>query len=321
MPVLLSCSTFLPPTSTNTQRRLAITPCHCWVPLAATLQGHGVPSPPAWLLRALAQRLRHQTGLNLFNFDVIVPMHLHRRSSPQAAHDSHQGGSAAEDSPAAAAAAASGASSEQQELSRLRRPGEAGGGTGAAAEGQDPAADDPLVLDLQAAAQAAAAAAAATAAVEREVAARRQAEQQQGTRGGEEAGEQGELLYHLIDINYFPGEVLAARRTNGCSCCGWLDGWAMQSGLRACVVFAPSWRLLVWLLLATFEPLRQLRGLTQAGFFSRRLQFESSQACAIHFPPPSLGISSHLSCPALAVLQATRRCPTMRHTCCSSCAA
>ncbi|KAL4856048.1 60S ribosomal protein L35a-3 [Chlorella vulgaris] len=167
-------------------------------------KGHGVPSPPAWLLRALAQRMRHQTGLNLFNFDVIVPMHLHRRSSPQAAHASHQGGSAAEERPAAAAAA-SGASSERQELSRLRRPGEAGGGTGAAAEGQDPAADDPLVLDLQAAAQAAAASAAATAAVEQEAAARRQAERQRGTRGGEEAGEQGELLYHLIDINYFPG--------------------------------------------------------------------------------------------------------------------
>jgi hypothetical protein len=233
-PVLLSCSTFLPPTSTNTQRRLAITPCHCWVPRAAALQGHGVPSPPAWLLRALAQRLRHQTGLNLFNFDVIVPMHLHRRSSPQAAHDLHQGGSAAEDSPAAAAAAASGASSEQQELSQLRGPGEAGGGTATGRE--DPAADDPVVLDLQAAAQAAAAAAAATAAVEQEAAARRQAERQGGTRGGEEAGEQGELLYHLIDINYFPGEVLAARRTNGCSCCGWPAGPCNQAyGLVWCL--------------------------------------------------------------------------------------
>lgn len=38
------------------------------------LQGHGVLSPPGWLIQELAQRLRQHLGLNLFNFDVIVPL-------------------------------------------------------------------------------------------------------------------------------------------------------------------------------------------------------------------------------------------------------
>lgn len=38
------------------------------------MQGHGVASPPMWLVRQLAQRLRRHLGLNLFNFDVIMPL-------------------------------------------------------------------------------------------------------------------------------------------------------------------------------------------------------------------------------------------------------
>ena len=34
-----------------------------------------MPSPPAWFIEQLAQRLRRHLGLNLFNFDLIVPMH------------------------------------------------------------------------------------------------------------------------------------------------------------------------------------------------------------------------------------------------------
>lgn len=36
-------------------------------------QGHGVASPPEWLIQQLAARLRQHLGLTLFNFDVIVP--------------------------------------------------------------------------------------------------------------------------------------------------------------------------------------------------------------------------------------------------------
>ena len=48
-------------------------PAHRSARLCAPPQGHGVSSPPAWFLQHLAQRLRHQLGLNLFNFDLIVP--------------------------------------------------------------------------------------------------------------------------------------------------------------------------------------------------------------------------------------------------------
>jgi inositol-1,3,4-trisphosphate 5/6-kinase/inositol-tetrakisphosphate 1-kinase len=35
--------------------------------------GHGVAPPPEWAWRQLARRLRHTLGLELFNFDLIVP--------------------------------------------------------------------------------------------------------------------------------------------------------------------------------------------------------------------------------------------------------
>ena len=37
--------------------------------------GHacGVPQPPAWLVEALADKLRQRLGLHLFNFDMIRP--------------------------------------------------------------------------------------------------------------------------------------------------------------------------------------------------------------------------------------------------------
>lgn len=37
-------------------------------------RGHGVPTPPPWLWRGLATRLRDTLGLTLFNFDLIVPL-------------------------------------------------------------------------------------------------------------------------------------------------------------------------------------------------------------------------------------------------------
>jgi hypothetical protein len=41
---------------------------------SAGVQGHGVTSPPMRLIQELAERLRRHMGLNLFNFDVIVPL-------------------------------------------------------------------------------------------------------------------------------------------------------------------------------------------------------------------------------------------------------
>ena len=55
-------------------------------PRRAATQGHGVVGPPMWLVRELAQRLRQHLGLNLFNFDVIVPL---RPPATQQAHGSN----------------------------------------------------------------------------------------------------------------------------------------------------------------------------------------------------------------------------------------
>ncbi|KAL4446825.1 hypothetical protein ABPG77_008069 [Micractinium sp. CCAP 211/92] len=172
-------------------------------------KGHGVPSPPAWLLQALAQRLRRKTGLSLFNFDVIVPMHCHRRLTHQHSVSPHGTGSGAAggagtpnggspppappNSIAAAAAAA---------LAAVQADAPA-----AAACEQSALDDEPAVLNLTAASAASVAAAAAGARVEGHggggVAAGSSARhrQQQAQQG---PGQQ-ELLYHLIDINYFPG--------------------------------------------------------------------------------------------------------------------
>lgn len=175
-------------------------------------QGHGVPSPPAWLLQALAQRLRSKTGLSLFNFDVIVPMHLHRRrphatssaaevaTSPPAVHGSSIAA-------AAAAAVAEADASAPQHLN--------GGGTLVHVAAGGPAADEePVALDLREAVAAEAAALSASASLDTELpqqaaaelasSAAQQAQQQQAA-AASEPGEQQELLYHLIDINYFPG--------------------------------------------------------------------------------------------------------------------
>ena len=37
-------------------------------------RGHGVPVPPEWLWRGIAEKIRTQLGLSLFNFDLIVPL-------------------------------------------------------------------------------------------------------------------------------------------------------------------------------------------------------------------------------------------------------
>lgn len=164
-----------------------------------------MPSPPAWLLQALAQRLRAKTGLNLFNFDVIVPMHLHRRQLPHAAS-----------APAAAAAAAEASGSQAQQNSA--HPPLASANTPAVPGGDE----EPAAIDLRVAAAAEAAAAggpAATAGANAAVAGQQEAGQRQQQAGqqqqpsfGQQAGQQEEqqqdpeeLLYHLIDINYFPG--------------------------------------------------------------------------------------------------------------------
>lgn len=204
-------------------------------PLPSPLpQGHGVPSPPAWLLQALAQRLRRKTGLSLFNFDVIVPMHLHRRRLPH-------GTSAGEAAPSGGASQA-----------RLNGGSSGGANAFAAAAAQAvaevecaaqhaaaaAAAEEPVAMELSAAGPSAAAEAAvveppqaAAAAPPGGQAQQQQAQQadQQQAQGGQQTGaaantaeagaagagaaaaaaggeeEPGELLYHLIDINYFPG--------------------------------------------------------------------------------------------------------------------
>jgi len=38
-------------------------------------KGHGVPTPPQWAWKAIARTLKHNLGLTLFNFDIIVPLH------------------------------------------------------------------------------------------------------------------------------------------------------------------------------------------------------------------------------------------------------
>lgn len=37
-------------------------------------QGHGVPKPPEWVFTGLAKFVQRETGLTLFNFDIIVPL-------------------------------------------------------------------------------------------------------------------------------------------------------------------------------------------------------------------------------------------------------
>eukprot|EP00890_Picochlorum_soloecismus_P001327 jgi/Picsp_1/2195/NSC_05659-R1_protein len=37
-------------------------------------EGHGVPTPPQWLWKGIANHLRKIMGLTLFNFDIIVPL-------------------------------------------------------------------------------------------------------------------------------------------------------------------------------------------------------------------------------------------------------
>ncbi|KAI8102202.1 hypothetical protein M9435_005808 [Picochlorum sp. BPE23] len=37
-------------------------------------QGHGVPKPPEWVFTGLAKFVQQETGLTLFNFDIIVPL-------------------------------------------------------------------------------------------------------------------------------------------------------------------------------------------------------------------------------------------------------
>ncbi|EFN57042.1 hypothetical protein CHLNCDRAFT_143757 [Chlorella variabilis] len=165
-------------------------------------QGHGVPSPPAWLLQALAQRLRRQTGLSLFNFDVIVPMHCHRR---RLRHDSSTAGVG---TPAS--------SLEQARMQQAGQAGQQAGGVqqnGACRPQQAEQAEEPAALDLRLAEAQAAAAAAAAPAVLHDAAARggacvgqerRPPSEHAGHAGQGEEGQQQELLYHLIDINYFP---------------------------------------------------------------------------------------------------------------------
>ena len=216
------------------------TPCPSTLP-----QGHGVPSPPAWLLQALAQRLRRQTGLSLFNFDVIVPMHCHRRCLR---HDSSTAGVG---TPAS--------SLEQARMQQAGQAGQQAGGVqqnGACRPQQAEQAEEPAALDLRLAEAQAAAAAAAAPAVLHDAAARggacvgqerRPPSEHAGHAGQGEEGQQQELLYHLIDINYFPGgqqgpgsppdPVLFTgfgSRRNVCVCLGpaaWKDGSML--GLRA----------------------------------------------------------------------------------------
>jgi hypothetical protein len=162
-----------------------------------------VPSPPAWLLHALAQRLRQEIGLSLFNFDVIVPMELHRPRTQQA-QQAQQPGEGAGGS-CVGLSAQPGAQAAGANDSHLP------GGEAAAAA----AAEEPACLDLRAAAEALAAAAAKPAQQQPEEQQQpqqlQQPQQQQGQQPGEEGAEE-ELLYHLIDINYFPGGCLGLAR-------------------------------------------------------------------------------------------------------------
>jgi inositol-1,3,4-trisphosphate 5/6-kinase/inositol-tetrakisphosphate 1-kinase len=45
-----------------------------WGTLDLAPQGHNVPEPPGWLWEAIAAHLRSRLSLQLFNFDVIVPL-------------------------------------------------------------------------------------------------------------------------------------------------------------------------------------------------------------------------------------------------------
>lgn len=178
----------------------------------ALLQGHGVPSPPAWLLQALAQRLRRKTGLSLFNFDVIVPMHCHRRLTQQHSVSPHGTGSGA----AGGAGTPNGGSPPPAPPNSIAA---AAAAALAAVQADAPAAaacehpaleEEPAVLNLTAASAASAAAAAVGTRIEGHcggVAAGGNARhhQQQAQHAQQGPGQQEELLYHLIDINYFPG--------------------------------------------------------------------------------------------------------------------
>jgi hypothetical protein len=188
-------------------------------------KGHGVPSPPAWLLQALAQRLRSKTGLSLFNFDVIVPMHLHRRrlAATTSAAEAVSSPPVEQNSSIAAVAAAAVAEVDASAAPHLN-----GSGTAAPAA----ADEEPVVMDLREAVAAEAAAASASTSLDIEAPqqaaagqasdcaaqqpapqqqqapaqrAPQQAPPQQAQQGAGEPGEPQELLYHLIDINYFPG--------------------------------------------------------------------------------------------------------------------
>ena len=200
-------------------------------------QGHGVPSPPAWLLQALAQRLRSKTGLSLFNFDVIVPMEQHRRRGLLGQQQTAGGKRRHVDAAAAAAAAAAPAN------------GAAGVPADAAGAEEEPAALDPAAAAAAAAEAAAAAAAEAEACAGGARAAPEQQQQQQPAgqeQAVQEQRQEEELLCHLIDINYFPG---AARRLECYSasnvalhaerralafdaCCACVPAWSAPSGLR-----------------------------------------------------------------------------------------
>ena len=225
-----------------------------------------MPSPPAWLLQALAQRLRSKTGLSLFNFDVIVPMHLHRRrphatssaaevaTSPPAVHGSSIAA-------AAAAAVAEADASAPQHLNGV-------GMLVPAAAGRPAADDEPVALDLREAVAAEAAAMSASTSLEAELpqqaaaglvsSAAQQAQQQQAQQrppqqaqqaaAASDPGEQQELLYHLIDINYFPGaSVQACRVPTACvmwavmlqiACSSRVLTAAADGPLMACSFFA-----------------------------------------------------------------------------------
>eukprot|EP00887_Chlorella_sp_A99_P003416 scaffold7.g3416.t1 len=68
-----------PPDLEFVQRVSAYPRAKSWGKADLAPKGHGVPSPPAWFIEQLAQRLQAHLGLNLFNFDLIVPMEEVRR--------------------------------------------------------------------------------------------------------------------------------------------------------------------------------------------------------------------------------------------------
>ena len=129
--------------------------------------------------------------MSLFNFDVIVPMDLHRSRTQQAQQQQSGAGGSCVDLSDQAGAQAAGADGSHLPAKEA-----------AAAA----ATEEPVCLDLRAAAEALAAAAAKP--VQQQPEERRQQQQQEQQPQQQQPGEEGEreeLLYHLIDINYFPG--------------------------------------------------------------------------------------------------------------------